>query len=115
MRLVARVFTVLGALVLAAGTVVALVDGAGLEMAWLLIGPTPFYLVGVWLCRRRPENTVGLWVLIYAITFLVSLVIGEQIASLVADRPWGWVPWMVAYLVDRVSLVGGVVIFGLFP
>ncbi|MEV6494572.1 sensor histidine kinase [Actinoplanes sp. NPDC051633] len=115
MRLMARVLAVVGCIVLAAAVVLALAGDGMLALAWLLMGPTPFFLVGWWLCRRRPESTAGLWLLAGGATFLLNVTIGELLLPLVRDEPWAWVPSMVGRLADFVGLVGGLALFGLFP
>ena len=115
MRLAARVLAVVGGVVLATGVVIVLTGGGALELSWLLIGPTPFFLVGLWLCRRRPDSTAGLWLLIGGVTFLINVVVGEMLLPLVRDESWAWVLWIVGRLADFVGLVGGVALFGLFP
>jgi len=84
-------------------------------LGWLLIGPTPFFLVGLWLCRRRPESTTALWLLAGGVVFLVNVTLGELLLPLVADQPWAWVPSIGGMLADRLGLVGGIALFGLFP
>jgi signal transduction histidine kinase len=115
MRLVARVFAVVGGVVLAAAVVLAFAGDGALDLAWLLMGPTPFFLVGFWLCRRRPDSTAALWLLIGGVTFLINVTIGELLLPLVRDEPWAWVPSIGGMFADHVGLVGGIALFGLFP
>jgi signal transduction histidine kinase len=115
MRLAARVLAVVGVIVLAAAVVIALADGGATSLGWLLIGPTPFFLVGVWLCRRHPESSAGLWLLAGGVVFLLNVALGDLLLPLVGDQPWAWVPSIGGMLADRLGLVGGIALFGLFP
>ncbi|HEY0000876.1 MAG TPA: hypothetical protein VGB74_10510, partial [Actinoplanes sp.] len=115
MRLVTRVVAVVGGVVLVAALVLALAGGEPTTAAWVLIGPAPFYLVGVWLLRRRPDRLAGMWLLFGGVTFLINVAAGDILLPMVRDEPWAWVPSIGRLLADNIGLAAGLALFGLFP
>jgi signal transduction histidine kinase len=115
MRLVTRVLAAIGGIVLSAALALALANDRSAEVSWLLIGPTPFFLIGLWLRRRRPDRAAGLWLLAGGVTFLINVAVGEILLPLVRDEPWAWIPSIGGQLADEIGLAAGIVLFGLFP
>jgi signal transduction histidine kinase len=115
MRLVARVIAVVGGVVLVVALVVALTHDGVATIGWLLIGPSPFYLVALWLLRRRPDSATGLWLLTGGVTFLINVAAGDILLPLVRHEPWAWVLSIGRLLADKVGLAAGIALFGLFP
>ena len=104
MRLVTRVVAVVGGVVLVAALVLALAGGEPTTAAWVLIGPAPFYLVGVWLLRRRPDRLAGMWLLFGGVTFLINVAAGDILLPMVRDEPWAWIPSIGRLLADNIGL-----------
>jgi hypothetical protein len=70
-RALSVLLAVLGGLALAAAVPISLALGQNAEAGWLLIGPLPFYLIGLAGFRRRPDNPVVQWLLWVGVGFVV--------------------------------------------
>jgi len=87
MRAVCLVFAVIGgcALVTAVALELAIGDPAG--AGWVLVGPTPFYAVGLAGAFRRPGHRVAAWLLACGAMFMLSVCLGDVLPPAEAARP----------------------------
>jgi signal transduction histidine kinase len=108
---------------------VAVLGGVGLALAvmldltgdnprhvwWVLLGPLPYYLVGLFAFVRRPDNLVVRWLLASGSAFAVSVCLNDSLIPRIADTPAGPA---VALASGWVGLAGPVLfvgLVGLFP
>ena len=120
MRAAVAALAVLGYGTLAAAFGQSLHVGDGDEARWILIGPLPFCVVGLFAFLRRPENRVVWWLVGVGASFGASVALGDVFVPM-AERHWG----TDAAATELIALVcqwagTGVVVavigvFGLFP
>jgi len=94
---------------------VALATGHPGVAGWMIVGPTPFFAVGLLLAWRRPERPAGIWCLVSGTGFLVSVCLGDVILPRVGSHPAAWLVVLIAEWAGFLSVVGAVGLFGWFP
>jgi signal transduction histidine kinase len=97
------------------GVVVALVTGRPGTAGWVLVGPAPFYGVGLFVALRRPDRPAGLWCLLAGTGFLVAVCLGDVVLPAIADRPGAWLVVLLRQWADYFSGVGAIGLIGWFP
>jgi hypothetical protein len=115
MRPTTVVLGVLGAAALVVAVVVALAIGDPGTAGWVLVGPAPFFAVGLFVALRRPDRPAGTWCLLAGTGFMVSVCLGDVVLSAVADRPEAWLVVLCRQWADYFSGVGAIGLFGWFP
>ena len=115
MRLATKVLGAVGGIMLVAALVLVLATGRPLEVLWVLMGPTPFYVTGLWLLRRKPESRAALWLLGFGVGYLINTAIGDELLPVIRDRSWAWVPLIFWAWADLLGTAAGIGLFGLFP
>src|SRR3954454_9420236 len=111
MGMAAKTLGIVGGVALVAALALALAGGEPSAISWVLIGPTPFFAVAIWVLRRRPDSATGLWLLVGGVTFLISVALGDLLLPLVGDEPWAWVPSIGRLLADQLGVVAGIALF----
>jgi signal transduction histidine kinase len=111
---------VLGGLALAAAVPVGLARGQTSEAEWVLIGPLPFYLIGLAGFLRRPDNRAVQWLLWVGVGFVIGSSVGEVLAPLAggsaAVPEWAYaLIWLVHSLADHGGAFAGLGLLAFFP
>ena len=73
MRPTTVVLGALGAAALGVAAVVAVAIGDLGTAGWVLVGPAPFFGVGLFVALRRPDRATGTWCLVAGTGFLVAV------------------------------------------
>jgi len=110
-RTVYRLLALAGGLALVATVVLDLGRGNPGHLGWVLIGPMPFYVVGVVAFAYRPDNPVVRWLLAFSFTLVATPLLSETLLELV-NSPWLALPTQCANGATMFILVG---LVGLFP
>ena len=76
-RVVCSVLAALAAIAMVVAGVVAAVAGEGGVLFWLVVGPLPFYLVGLVGFLLRPENLPVRWILVSGSCFAIESCLGD--------------------------------------
>ena len=114
MRPVSAVLAVIGGCALLAAVAIQLApDPAG--GGWVLVGPGPFYVVGLIWVLRRPGQRVAVWLLATGTLFLLEVCLGDAVLPLVHTWPYAWVISLVRAWVSDAEAVAGIGLIGLFP
>jgi signal transduction histidine kinase len=111
MRTACRLLAVAGGLALVAAVVLDLGWGKPGHAAWVVIGPLPFYVVGLVAFAYRPDNRVVRWLLACGALFAVTTFLGETLPPLVSNA--GLV--LATQWISSVGLLAFVALIGLFP
>jgi len=114
MRAVCIVLAVIGGCALAAAVAIELATGDPAGAGWVLVGPGPFYAVGLALAFRGPGQRAGAWLLATGAAFLLS-VCGDAVLPLVHDWPVGWIVALTRDWAGFACLVAAIGLIGLFP
>jgi signal transduction histidine kinase len=115
MRPTTLVLGVLGAAALVVAVAVALAIGDLGTAGWVLVGPAPFFGVGLFVALRRPDRPAGTWCLLTGTCFMVAVCLGDVVLPAVADWPGNWLVVLVRQWADYFSEVGAIGLFGWFP
>src|SRR5215472_12097388 len=91
MRAVCILLAVIGGGALAAAAAIELATGDPAGAGWVLVGPGPFYAVGLVLAFRGPGQRVGAWLLATGAMFLLSVCLGDAVLPLVHGSPAAWI------------------------
>jgi signal transduction histidine kinase len=114
MRAVSAVLAVIGGCALAAAVAIQLApDPAG--GGWVLVGPGPFYAVGLVWVIRRPGQRIAVWLLASGTMFLLEVCLGDAVLPLVHGWSYAWVVSLVRAWASDGSTVAGIGLIGLFP
>jgi signal transduction histidine kinase len=114
MRAVSAVLAVIGGCALAAAVAIQLApDPAG--AGWVLVGPGPFYAVGLVWVLRRPGQRVAVWLLASGTTFLVDVCVSDAVLPLLRGMSYAWVVSLIGAWASTGSSVAGIGLIGLFP
>jgi signal transduction histidine kinase len=115
MRAICIVLAVIGACALAAAIVLELAAGDPDGAGWVLVGPAPFYAVGLVLAFRGPGRRVGAWLLALGAMFLLSVCLGDAVLPLVQGSSSAWIVALVRAWAGNACLVAAIGLIGLFP
>jgi signal transduction histidine kinase len=115
MRPMTVVLGALGAAALAVAVVVSVAIGDLRTAGWVLVGPAPFFAVGLFVALRRPDRAAGLWCLVAGTGFLVAVCLGDVLLRAVGDWPGRWLLVLFRQWADYFSVVGAIGLFGWFP
>jgi signal transduction histidine kinase len=115
MRGVCLVLAVIGGCALAAAAALALAAGDPAGAGWVLVGPGPFYVVGLIWVLRRPGQRVAAWLLACGTAFLLDVCLGDGVLPLVHGWSFAWVIALIRAWASDGSTVAGVGLIGLFP
>jgi signal transduction histidine kinase len=114
MRPFSAVLAVIGGCALVAAIVIQLAaDPAG--GGWVLVGPGPFYVVGLVWVLRRPGQRVAVWLLASGTMFLLDVCLGDAVLPLVHGWSYAWVVALIRAWASDGSTVAGIGLIGLFP
>jgi signal transduction histidine kinase len=109
------VLAVIGGGALAAAVALELAAGDPAGAGWVLVGPGPFYAVGLVLAFRGPGQRVGAWLLATGAAFLLSVCLGDAVLPLVAGSPSAWLVVLAREWASFACFVAAVGLIGLFP
>lgn len=115
MRPLSVVLAVTGGAALAAAVVIDLTTGNVPAVGWMLLGPGPFYAVGLAAALRRPDHPMSTWLLGTGATFVLEGSLGGAVLPEVAGWSFAWVVAMVRAWANNASVVAALGLFGLFP
>jgi len=114
MRPVGTVLAVIGGCALVASVAIQLAPGPA-GGGWALIGPGPFYVVGLVWVLRRPGQRVAMWLLATGTVFLLEVCLGDAVLPLVHGWSLAWLVALVRAWASNGAVVGGIGLFGLLP
>ena len=115
MRPVSAVLAVTGGIALAAAVAIEWVNGNSQAAVWLLIGPGPFYAVGLAAALRRPGHPMSAWLLAGGTLFVMDSSLGAAVLPAVGGWSWAWVVALVWGWVANANVITGAGTIGLFP
>jgi signal transduction histidine kinase len=104
-----------GAAALAVALVVAVAIGDLRTAGWVLVGPAPFFGVGLFVALRRRDRAAGLWCLLAGAGFLLAVCLGDVVFISVGEWPGRWLLVLFRQWADYFSVVGAIGLFGWFP
>jgi signal transduction histidine kinase len=113
-RAVSLVFAIIGGCALVAAVVAELVAGDPAGVGWVLIGPAPFYAVGLAGAFRGPGRGVAAWLLASGALFMLDVCLGG-VLQFVTYSSLAWVVVLVRTCAAVASVVTGIGLIGLFP
>jgi len=111
MRTAYRLLALAGGLALAATVVLDLGWGKPDHVGWVLVGPLPFYVVGLVTFVYRPDNLVVRWLLVSGALFVVGTFLNETLLPLMNSPGLS----LVAQWVSGAGMFAFVGLVGLFP
>jgi signal transduction histidine kinase len=114
MRPVSALLAVIGGCALVAAVARDLASDPG-GAGWVLVGPGPFYAVGLVWVLRRPGQRVAVWLLACGTAFLVDVCVGDALLPLLHGMSYAWVAWLIGAWASNGSSVAGIGLIGLFP
>ncbi len=120
MRGIVAAFAALGGGMILAAFVVSVAHGDGGEAEWLLLGPLPFWLIGLVGYLRRPGSPVVWWLVGVGVAFGCDIALGDVFLPL-AEEHWGTTSSITAAIAllhqwaAPAAPVAGVGLIGLFP
>jgi signal transduction histidine kinase len=117
MRAISIVLAVIGGCALAGAVAIELATGKPDGAAWVLVGPTPFYVAGLVGAFRGPGHRVAAWLLAAGSLFMLGVCLGDAVTDLptVADSSFGWIAVLAGECASGASVVAGMGMIGLFP
>jgi signal transduction histidine kinase len=117
MRAVSIVLAVIGGCALVAAVVIELATGNAAGAAWVLAGPTPFYVAGLVGAFRGPGHRVAAWLLAAGALFMLGVCLGDAVTDLpaVAGSSFAWIAVLAGECASGASVVAGIGLIGLFP
>ena len=120
MRAIVAALAALGGGVILAAFVVSVALGDGSEAQWLLLGPMPFWLIGLIAYLRQPGRPVVWWLVCVGVAFGCDVALGDVFLPLAAEH-WGITSSATAAIAllhlwfGVAAPVAGVGLVGLFP
>jgi signal transduction histidine kinase len=115
MRPVSAAFAVAGGAALVAAVAIELAIGNPPTAGWVLVGPGPFYAVGLVATLRRPDHPMSVWLLAAGTAFVVEVCLGDAVLQEVGGWSLAWVVGLARAWVGSASVVAGLGMIGLFP
>jgi signal transduction histidine kinase len=113
MRAVCIVLAAVGGCALAAAVVIELAMGDPAGAGWVLVGPAPFYAVGLVGAFRGPGHRVAAWLLAVGATFLLNECLADALPAVTGSA--AWLVLVAAEIAGNASVVAGIGLIGLFP
>src|SRR6185369_880626 len=80
-----------GGLALAVAVTIELTVGDPSSAGWALLGPGPFYVVGLVAILRRPAHPMSTWLLALGTAFVLEVCLGDSVLPEVAGWSLAWV------------------------
>jgi signal transduction histidine kinase len=115
MRPVSVGLAVTGGAALVAAVVIELTIGDPPSAGWALIGPGPFYAVGLVATLRRPDHPMSTWLLAAGTAFVLEVCLGDGVLPEVGGWSLAWVVVLARAWAGNASVVAGIGMIGLFP
>jgi signal transduction histidine kinase len=97
---------------------VAVAVGVAVDPAtvgWVLVGPTPFFAVGLFVAVRRPDRPAGMWCLGVGTGFMVAVCLGDVLLPVIGNSSVAWLVSLVWQWAGNASVVIGIGLLGFFP
>jgi hypothetical protein len=88
MRAIVAALAALGGGMILSAFVVSVARGDGSEAQWLLLGPMPFWLIGLIGYLRQPGRPVVWWLVGVGVAFGCNIALGDVFLPLAAEH-WG--------------------------
>jgi signal transduction histidine kinase len=82
---------------------------------WALLGPGPFYAVGLVATLRRPDHSMSTWLLAVGTAFVMEVCLGDSVLPEVAGWSLAWVVVLAQAWAGNAQVVAGIGMIGLFP
>jgi signal transduction histidine kinase len=114
MRAVCIVLAAVGGCALAAAVAIELAAGDPAGAGWVLVGPTPFYAVGLVGAFRGPGRRVAAWLLACGAMFLLSVCLGDVVLPATDGALIAWVA-LARECAGNACIVASIGLIGLFP
>jgi signal transduction histidine kinase len=117
MRAVCIVLAIIGGCALAVTVPIELATGNVFGAGWVLVGPTPFYAVGLIGSFRRPGGRVAAWLLAIGAMSILEACLIDGLAGQrsVAGSSYAWVAVLIGQWASNAGVVAGMGLIGLFP
>jgi signal transduction histidine kinase len=114
MRAVCIVLAAVGGCALAAAVAIELAAGDPAGAGWVLVGPAPFYAVGLVGAFRGPGRRVAAWLLACGAMFLLSVCLGDVVLPAADGSLIAWIA-LVREWAANACVVAAIGLIGLFP
>ena len=115
MRAVCTLLAIIGGCALVAAVVIELATGDPAGAFWVLVGPTPFYAIGLAGVLRQPGNRVAVWLLAVGAMFMLQVCLGDALPPLTAGSSSAWIVALIGAWAGNLATVAGIGLIGLFP
>lgn len=117
MRPVSVVLAIIGGCALAATVAIELATENLAGVGWVLLGPTPFYAVGLIGTFRRPGRRVAAWMLATGAMFLLDTFLIDAVSrqQAVAGTSYAWVVVVIGNWASNAAVIATIGLIGLFP
>jgi signal transduction histidine kinase len=115
MRPVSAALAVTGGIALAAAVAIELTIGDPSSAGWALMGPGPFYAVGLVATLRRPDHPMSTWLLAAGTAFVVQACLGDGVLPEVGGWSLAWVVVLAGEWAGSAFVVAQIGMIGLFP
>jgi signal transduction histidine kinase len=115
MRPVSLALAVTGGLALAAAVAIELTIGDPSSAGWALLGPGPFYAVGLVATLRRPAHPMSRWLLAAGTAFVTAACLSDSVTPEVGGWSLAWVVVLAGAWAGNAFVVAGIGVIGLFP
>lgn len=104
-----------GGIALAAAVAIELTVGDPSGAGWALLGPGPFYAVGLVATLRRPGHPMSTWLLATGTAFVVEACLGDSVLPEIGGWSSAWVVALARAWAGNAQVVAGIGMIGLFP
>lgn len=115
MRPVSLALVTAGGLALAAAVAIELTIGDPPSAGWALLGPGPFYAVGLVATLRRPDHPMSTWLLAAGTAFVIEACLGDSVLPEVGGWSLAWVVALTQHWAGNAMVVALIGMIGLFP
>jgi signal transduction histidine kinase len=115
MRPVSLALAIAGGVALATAVAIELTIGNPSSAGWALMGPGPFYAVGLVATLRRPAHPMSTWLLAAGTAFVIEACLGDSVLPEVGGWSLAWVVVLARAWAGNALVVAGIGTIGLFP
>jgi signal transduction histidine kinase len=117
MRPVCMVLAIIGGCALAVTVTIEVATGNLAGAGWALVGPAPFYAVGLIGTLRGPAPRVATWLLATGSMFMLDTCLLDAVAHqrAVAGTSYAWVAVLIGQCASNAAVIAAIGLIGLFP